>query len=333
MRYGGQWALRPVFGIAILLWLAAFYGAQPNAGSHGKQQVRLGYFPNVTHAPALIGVSRGDFQRELGAAADLKPIAFNAGPEAMEALLANALDVSYVGPGPAINTYLKSHGKALRVIGGACSGGAALVAREGANISAIRDLDGKRVAVPQLGGTQDISLRYFLSQQNLTTRDKGGSVEVLPIKSPDTLALMRRGEIDAAWMPEPWVTRLIHEAGAKLVIDERDLWPARQFPTTVLVARTEFLTAHPEQVAAILRAHKAAVAFLNADAIAAQTAVNAELKKLAGKPLPEADLREAWGRVTFVTDADAAGMEAFARMATQTGYLPQGSNIAGLAQK
>ena len=333
MRSGGQWAARPIIGVLILLWLAAFYGAQPNMGHHAGLPVRLGYFPNLTHAPALIGISRGDFQRELGATADLKATAFNAGPEAMEALLANAIDVSYVGPGPAINTYLKSHGKVLRVIGGACDGGAALVAREGSNIRSIRDLDGRRVAVPQLGGTQDISLRHFLAGQNLQTLDKGGSVEVLPIKSPDTLALMKRGEIDAAWMPEPWVTRLIHESNAKLVIDERDLWPARHFPTTVLVARTDFLKAHPEQIAAILRAHSAAVKFLSSDVNAAQTAVNAELKRLSGKPLKDADLKEAWGRVTFTTESDEAGLQAFAKMAVQAGYLPDGSDVSGLIQK
>ena len=333
MRYGGQWAVRPCIGIALLLWLALFYGAAPNTGSNAKQKVRLGYFPNLTHAPALIGVSSGDFQKELGPNVGLTPIAFNAGPEAMEALLASAIDISYVGPGPAINTYLKSHGKALRVIGGACSGGAALVAGKNTNINSLHDLDGKRVAVPQLGGTQDISLRYFLSQQGLQTRDKGGSVEVLPIKSPDTLALMKRGEIDAAWMPEPWVTRLIHESDAKLVLDERDLWPAHAFPTTVIVARTEFLKAHPDQVAAILRAHREAVKFLNADAQTAQTAVNVELKKLSGKPLKDADMKEAWGRVTFVTAPDSAGMETFASMAVKTGYLPEGSNVAGLIQK
>ena len=333
MRFGGQWALRPLLGIAILLWLAVFYGALPNTGSNAKQKVRLGYFPNLTHAPALIGVSSGDFQKELGASVGLTPIAFNAGPEAMEALLANAIDISYVGPGPAINTYLKSHGKALRVIGGACAGGAALVAGKNSNIHSVRDLDGKRVAVPQLGGTQDISLRYFLSQQGLQTRDKGGSVEVLPIKSPDTLALMKRGEIDAAWMPEPWVTRLIHESDATLVIDERDLWPSHEFPTTVIVARTEFLKAHPDQVAAILRAHSEAVKFLNGDAQTAQAVVNAELKKLSGKPLKDADLKEAWNRVQFVTAPDPAGMEAFANMAVKTGYLPEGSSVNGLIQK
>ena len=330
MRERWGWAMRPAFGIGILLWLALFYGASPNNAAQGRERLRLGYFPNVTHAPALVGVARGDFQKALGVGIGLEPKAFNAGPEAMEALLAGAMDVSYVGPGPAINTYLKSHGKALRLVAGACSGGASLVARSGSNISSIRDLDGKRVAVPQLGGTQDISLRFFLSRENLQTRDKGGSVEVLPIKSPDTLALMKRGEIDAAWMPEPWVTRLIHEAGATLVVDERNLWPDRQFPTTVVVARTEFLEKHPEQVAAILQAHLSAIRFLQASPAEAQSVVNAKLKELTGKPLPEADLREAWNRVTFTENPDTRSMETFTKMAIKTGYLPENSSIAAM---
>ena len=325
------WSARPLFGIAVLLWLALFYGAQPQENrTRGQIAVRLGFFPNLTHAPALVGVARGDFQRELGANAALEPKAFNAGPEAMEALLAGAIDVSYVGPGPAINTYLKSHGKALRVLAGACSGGASLVAEADAPIRSLRDLDGKRVAVPQIGGTQDISLRYFLLREHLQTRDKGGSVLVLPIKPADALALMKRGEIDAAWMPEPWVTRLIHEAGAKLVTDERDLWPAHHFPTTVIVARREFLAAHPEQVDAIVRAHLDAIRFLQEQTPEAQQTVNGELKRLAGKPLKDADLREAWGRVAFTADPDKAGLETFAAMATQTGYLSANSDVSAL---
>ena len=331
LRQRWAWSARPIFGVAILLWLALFYGAQPQENrTQGHSQVRLGFFPNVTHAPALVGVARGDFQRELGANAALEPKAFNAGPEAMEALLVGAIDVSYVGPGPAINTYLKSHGKALRVLAGACSGGASLVAAGNAPIRSLRDLDGKRVAVPQIGGTQDISLRYFLLREHLQTRDKGGSVLVLPIKPADTLALMKRGEIDAAWMPEPWVTRLIHEAGAKLVADERDLWPAHHFPITVIVARREFLTEHPEQVDAILRAHLNVVKFLQEQTQESQQIVNGELKRLAGKPLPYADLREAWSRVTFTSDPDKTGLETFAAMATQTGYLSADSDVSAL---
>jgi NitT/TauT family transport system substrate-binding protein len=295
------------------------------------ESLRLGYFPNVTHAPALVGVARGEFQRALGGKVSVDPKVFNAGPEAMEALLAGAVDVAYVGPSPAINTFLKSKGSALRILAGACSGGAALVAREGTTLSGIRDLSGRRVAVPQLGGTQDVSLRHFLAKEGLKPREKGGTVEILPIKNPDILALFLKGELDAAWVPEPWATRLLHEAKARLVVDERDLWPSKKFTTTVVVARKAYLDQHAEQVQALLQAHLRALEWLQKNPDAGQTAVNAELKRLTGKALPEAVLKESWGRVAFTADPNPANIQAFVQAASEAGYLPpQGVNVAAL---
>lgn len=330
------WLLKPVLGFSLLLGMAGFYGSSPasntGTGARTGTPVRLAHFPNVTHAPALVGVAKGFFQQELGnSPLSVKVVA--AGPEAMEALLAGAIDVAYTGPGPAINTFIKSHGKALRVISGACEGGASLVAVSTANVQAVRDLNGKRVAVPSLGSTQDISLRYFLAQAGLSTKDKGGTVEVLAIKPADTLSLMKSGQLDAAWMPEPWTSRLIAEAGAKLIVEERNLWKPQTFVATVIVARTDFIQNHPDLVAAIERGHRASVAWIAGNAVEASPVINAELKRLTGKPLKESVLKSALSRVTFVNEVSAESLKRQTQMGIETGYLPLGADVSGIAGK
>ncbi len=313
----------PAMAMTVLIGLAVLYGGgPPTSQPTASESVRLGYFPNVTHAPAMVGITRGAFQKALGRKVAVEAKVFNAGPEEMEALLAGAIDIGYVGPGPAINTFLKSKGRALKILAGACEGGAALVARPDAHIGSIRDLAGKRVAVPQLGGTQDISLRHFLAAEGLQPQEKGGSVQILPIKNPDILTLFRKGQLDAAWVPEPWTTRLLHEGGAQLVVDERDLWPEKRFTTTVVIVRKAYLEQHPEQVQAFLQAHLQAVAWLSQHPAEGQAAVNAELKRLTGKPLKNEVLSEAWGRVAFSADPNRANIEAFIAAAADAGYLP-----------
>jgi len=253
----------------------------------------------------------------------------NAGPEAMEALLAGEVDVAYVGPSPAVNTYLKSGGKALRILAGACSGGASLIARGDLDIRSVHDLDHRRVAVPQLGGTQDVSLRRFLDLNDLTTQDRGGTVSVIPIKNPDILALFLQKQIDAAWVPEPWASRLKKDAGAKTVVDERALWPNKAFTTTVIVARTAFLNRHPDAVEAILRAHLTSVAWLNANQGKAEDVVNSELKRLTGKALSKGVLREAWSRLKFTDDPNRSNILVMADSAKRAGYLKGNVDLTG----
>jgi NitT/TauT family transport system substrate-binding protein len=335
MSDGGRWKglALPVVGLAVLAAVAFGFGHQKkDAGPVGAtERLRLGYFPNVTHAPAIAGVERGKFQEALGASVALDPKVFNAGPEEMEALLAGEIDLGYVGPSPAINTFLKSNGKALRVLAGACSGGAALVARGDTTIRSIQDLDGKRLAVPQLGGTQDVSARHFLAEKGLRPKEKGGTVQVMPVKNPDTLALFKQRQIDAAWVPEPWASRLIAETGARLVVDERDLWPDRKFTTTVVVGRTAYVDQHPGEVTALLQAHLKSVEWLTRNPDAGRKSVNAELKRLTGKQLPEAILTAAWERVEFTSDPNEPSVAAFVRYAAAAGYLPeQGVAVASL---
>ena len=320
----------PLFGIVTLFLLAFVIGRPPDVARSGARRVRLGYFANVTHAPAVIGVGHGAFQQALGNQVSLDAKVFNAGPEAMEALLAGEIDVSYVGPGPAANTFLKSNGRALKIIAGACSGGAALIARQGTNITSVQDLQGRRVAVPQIGGTQDISLRHFLAQKGLRGTEKGGTVEILPVKNADMLTLFLRNELDAAWVPEPWAARLIHDAHATLVLDERDLWPDHKVTTTVVVARRAFLEQHPQDVQQILAAHLQTLAWMQTHGDEAQADTNKELKRLTGKALSAAVLREAWHRCDFTADPNPASIAAFMQAQFEAGYLPRTVDAAQL---
>lgn len=332
----GQWIQTarqnavPLFGIVTLFLLAFVVGRPPDVPLSGAERVRLGYFANVTHAPAVLGVGRGTFQQALGSQIALDAKVFNAGPEAMEALLAGEIDVSYVGPGPAVNTFLKSNGRALKIIAGACSGGAALIAREGTNVTSVRDLEGKRVAVPQIGGTQDISLRHFLALQGLRGAEKGGTVQILPVKNADMLTLFLRGELDAAWVPEPWASRLIADAHATLVLDERDLWPDHKVTTTVVVARRAYLEQHPQEVQKLLAAHLQTLSWMQTHPDEAQADTNKELKRLTGKALAPAVLREAWHRCDFTADPNPTSIAAFMQAQFEAGYLPRTVDVAQL---
>ena len=261
--------------------------------------VRLGYFPNVTHAAALVGLDQGLFAKELGAiGATIDPKAFNAGPEAIEAVFAGALDITYIGPNPAVNAFQKSNGQAVQIVAGSTSGGAAFVVQP--SITSAADLKGKTVASPQLGGTQDIALRGWLAGEGLKTDTSGGGdVAIKPQANADTLATFKSGAIAGAWVPAPWDTRLVTEGGGKVLVDEATLWPGGQFATTVVLVRTAFLNEHPAAVAAILRAHLAALDSIAADPPAAQASTNKEIETVTGKGLAESLITASWKSLSF----------------------------------
>ena len=225
-------------------------GAAPSAAGTPAAELRLGYFPNITHAPALIGVANGYFQQELGSTT-LTTQTFNAGPEEVSALLGGSLDAGFIGSGPAINAFAKSNGEAIRLIGGSTSGGAQLVVSP--DITSPEQLKGKIIATPQAGNTQDIAFKKWLKENNLTNGTGPDAVTVQNIENPRTLDLFKSGQVAGGWLPEPWSSRLV-DAGAKVLVDEKTLWPGGEFPTTVLIVRTQFLQEHPQTVEALLRA-------------------------------------------------------------------------------
>ena len=254
---------------------------------------------------------------------------FNSGTKAVEAMFSDAIDITFVGPNPAINAYSQSKGAAVRVISGSTSGGAFLVVRP--TITSAADLKGKKIASPSLGNTQDVALRAWLKSQGLATDTAGGGdVAVVPQENAQTLETFIAGTIDGAWVPEPWATRLIKEGGAKVLVDERDLWPAGKYVTTHLMVATKFLDTNPEVVKRILLATIQAVDFCNEKPVEAQKIVNAEIEKFTTKKLGDELLTAAWGNLTFTVDPVATSLKKSADDAISLTLLKDPGDLAGL---
>ena len=299
------------------------------ASSGPADELRLGYFANVTHAPALVGLEAGLFEDALGET-KLSTQVFNAGPAAIEALTAGAIDATYIGPNPSINTFIQSGGVSAHIIACAATGGAALVVREG--IDSVEDLEGTTLATPQLGNTQDVALRSWLADEGFETDTTGGGdVHITPTENAQALTLFQQGGLDGAWLPEPWVSRLLADGGngAHVLVDEADLWEDGAFPTTVLLVRAEFLAEHPETVEALLEGHVASVAWLGDHADEAPDVINASLEAETGKPLADAVITRALEHVTFSVDPHAETFETLVKNGLAAGTQKDGS-IDGL---
>lgn len=295
----------PALLVLFAILLAACGG---DGGGAEATTLRLGYFPNVTHAPAIVGERRGFFTDALGDDVTLEVFYFNAGPDVIQTMFAGGLDASFIGPNPAINGYAQSNGEAIRIIAGSTSGGAFLVVRSG--IQAPQDLVGTTIATPQLGNTQDVALRAWLVEQGLTSDTAGGGdVSIRPQSNGDTLRAFQAGTIDGAWVPEPWATRLILEGGGVVLVDERDLWPDGLYVTTHLIVRTEFLEESPELVERLLEGYLEALRFVNGNPEEAQTITNDGIEAITGARLSDATIAGAWQNLTFTWDPIASSLQ------------------------
>jgi NitT/TauT family transport system substrate-binding protein len=320
--------LGPVLAVGIGLAASGLAGVSAGAasGGGGSATLRLGYFPNVTHAPALVGVQGGLFTQALGPNVNLKLSTFNAGPAAVEALLSSSIDASYVGPNPAINAFIQSNG-AVRVIAGAASGGAFLVVKP--TIKTAADLKGKVLATPQLGNTQDVALRTYLAAHGFKTNiTGGGDVSVRPEDNATTLQAFQQNQIDGAWVPEPYATRLVN-AGGKVLVDERTLWPKGQFVTTELVVRTDYLKAHPAVVQRLLQGQVAAVDLITTNPARAQQLVGQAIQSATGSSLSAALIASSFRSITFTNDPIASSLAVQAQDAKKLGLL-KSTKLTGL---
>ena len=303
-----------------LMWFFLVLGLAPSLNAQ-TSVIRVGAFPNVTHPQAMVGKANGWFEKAMGPAVSVEWKSFNAGPSAIEALFADAIDIAYVGPNPAINGYVRSNGEALRVIAGATSGGAALVVRKDAGINAPQDFHGKRVASPQLGNTQDVALRAWLKSNGLKTRDKGGDVQVMPIANADQLSLFMKKEIDAAWAPEPWASRLVHEANGRIFLDERTLWPNGQFLTTEVIVSTKFLQSHPDLVKKWLKAHVELTDWIKGHEAEAKKILGQQIQKETGKALAADVLDDSFSHLQVTYDPLHGALLRSAQLAFDAGFL------------
>jgi NitT/TauT family transport system substrate-binding protein len=304
-------------------------GAEPTESTE-PVTLRLGYFPNITHAQPQVGLLRGTFAEILGAHVTIETTTFNAGPAVIEALFAGEIDASYIGPNPAINGYVQSDGKELRIIAGATSGGALLVVRPEAGIATPADFADKKVATPQLGNTQDVALRAWLADNGLNAREQGGNVQVLPTANADTLTLFQQGDIDAAWVPEPWATRLVQEAGGEIFLDEKTLWPEGKFVTTHIIVRTEFLEDHPDVVEDLVRAHVETTQWINKNPAEAKQLVNQSIEEITTKALPQAVIDAAWENMDITYDPVASSLFTSAEDAFELEFLSEEPDLDGI---
>lgn len=297
--------------------------------------IRAGHYPNITHAQGVIGQANGWFEKALGKDAKVEWRVFNAGPSAIEALFAGQLDITYIGPSPAINGYVKSKGEALRIVAGAASGGAGLVVRADSGINTVKDFDGKRIASPQLGNTQDVALRGWLKDNGYKVKEKGGTVQVIPLENPDQLTLFIKKEIDGAWTVEPWVSRLLLEGNGRLFLDEREIWPDRKFVTAHIIVSTKFLKEHPDLVKKWIAAQVGLTNWINKNPEEAKKILNEEIKRETGKAITENVLNQSLKRIDFTYDPISNSLFQSARWAFEQGFLgkeqPDLSNIYDLA--
>jgi NitT/TauT family transport system substrate-binding protein len=285
-----------------------------------KITLRIGYFPNITHAQGVIGShstreKQGWFEQRLGPDITIHWYAFNAGPSAMEAIFAGSIDLTYVGPNPTLNAYIRSRGDEIRVLAGAAFGGAALVVQGDGRIAGTPDFKGRRLGTPQLGNTQDVAARAWLTKQGYKVTQTGGEVLVLPTANADQLALFQGGKLDAVWTVEPWVSRLELEAGGQIFLEQNDA------VTTVLVTSVKFLRGHPELVAKFKAAHQELTAWLNAHPAEARAKVRAGLSAEMKREMSNAIVTSAWRRLRFSDQVTQKQFELLVADAQRAGFL------------
>lgn len=295
--------------------------ASPAASTGVAPVIRIGYFANVTHAPALYAKEKKLFEKALvGTDTKIEWVAFNAGPSAIEAFKGGALDLTYIGPNPSISGFASTKGSLIRIIAGSTANGAQLITKP--SIKTVADLAGKKIASPQLGNTQDVALRSWLASKNFKTSiTGGGDVTVIPTENAQTLTLFQKGDIDGAWVPEPWASRLVLEADGKVFLDEKDIWPKKQFLTTQIIAATPFLTKYPKTVEAILKGHLQAISEIAKSPTAAQDAVQAQIVAATGKRLSDNVIARAWTNLIFTYDPLPSTLVKSAEDAVDAGLL------------
>lgn len=315
--------------VAVAVAMIAFGTSASN--SSPENTVRAAFFPNLGHSIAIVGTEKGIFAEKLGNQTVIETRLFDSGPQVIESIFANEIDLAYVGPGPAINGFLKSDGKALKILAGAASGGVSLVIHPNSKIESVADFPGKRIAAPQIGNTQDISLRNYLFQNNLKPAEKGGSIYVINVLNPDIFTLFSKGELDAAWVPEPWATRLVQQLGGIRLFQEKDLWSDQKFSSTVLIVRSEFLEKHPDIVQKWVEAHVQTSDWINEHPAETKLIFNDFLKKKTGKTFPSEILNEAFSNLQITSDPIESSINTFAERANSLGYLGrEGYSLEGI---
>jgi len=306
-----------IAGIVLLSILGITLSSDP---SH-ENKIRIGYFPNIGHAIPIVGIEKGFFEESIGDQVKIETRVFDSGPQAIEALFANSIEIAYVGPGPAINGFLNSENHNIKILGGAASGGASFIVHPNSEINSASDFAGKKIATPQIGNTQDVSLRHYLSENGLKPAEKGGSVIVYNISNPDIYTLFVKGDIDGAWVPEPWATILETELGGKRLFYEEELWLNNEFASVLLIANADYVEKNPTIIANFLQSHHETVTWINTNPVETRIVFNDFLNSYLGQSLSDDVIDIALSNLVITADPKPNSIFSFAERADALGYL------------
>jgi len=311
-------------GVGVILLVISLGISLDLSMNSSENSIRVAFFPNIGHAIPIVGMEKGIFESNFGNITTIETKLFDSGPQVIESLFAKSIDLAYVGPGPAINGFLKSEEHDIVILSGAASGGASFIVHPNSGINSINDFAGKRIAAPQIGNTQDVSLRNYLSENGLKSFDKGGSVVVLNISNPDIYTLFTKGDIDAAWVPEPWATILVQDLDGKRLFFEEDLWPEKKFASVLLIGRQEYVEQNPEVVQKWLKSHQQTADWINNNSQETRIIFNEFMQNTMGQTLSDSVIDESLANLEITTNPISESIYTFAIRADSLGYLGRG---------
>jgi len=309
-------------GIAIvIIGVIVLVGTTQSSFDDSEKKIRIAFFPSIIHAVPIVGMENQTFSENLDTDLDIQVKIFDSGPQVIESIFSNSVDLAYVGPGPVINGYLKSDGKDLKILASAANGGASFVIQKNSGLESIENYSGKRIAAPQISNTQDVSLRHYLAENGLISAEKGGDVFVLNISNPDIYTLFAKGDIDGAWVPEPWATMLVEELDGIRLFDENEFWPENKFSSVLLIGRADYIEKNPEIIKKWIDANEKTVKWINDNPTESKKLYNEFLKDYMGKTLPEKIVEESFSNIVITSEPVEKSIHIFAERADSLGYL------------
>ena len=320
-----------VSGIVVIVAIAIIITSFSNSDQINQDKIRVAFFPSIGHIIPIVGLEEKIFEKGIGEEKQIETKLFDSGPQVIESIFSGSIDVAYVGPGPIINGFLKSDGKDIKILSGAASGGASFIIQPNSGLESLENFDGKRIASPQISNSQDVSLRHYLESHGFKSVEKGGTVFVLNISNPDIYTLFAKGDIDGAWVPEPWATILVQELDGIRLFNEEKLWPNEEFASVLLIVRTEYLENNPETIQKWVESHEKTVTWINANPDKSKSLFSSFLIDYMGKSLPTKIIDESFSNITITSDPIKNSVIIFAERADSLGYLGRdGYNLDGI---
>ena len=318
-------------GIVVIVAIAITIISFSDSDQINQDKIRVAFFPSIGHIIPIVGLEEKIFEKGIGEEKQIETKLFDSGPQVIESIFSGSIDVAYVGPGPIINGFLKSDGKDIKILSGAASGGASFIIQPNSGLESLENFDGKRIASPQISNSQDVSLRHYLESHGFKSVEKGGTVFVLNISNPDIYTLFAKGDIDGAWVPEPWATILVQELDGIRLFNEEKLWPNEEFASVLLIVRTEYLENNPETIQKWVESHEKTMTWINSNPDKSKSLFSSFLIDYMGKSLPTKIIDESFSNITITSDPIKNSVIIFAERADSLGYLGRdGYNLDGI---